>query len=145
TGEADKYCTCMYISLRTRLRLSDGSMLHPDLIRLMRRLCRDGKFRKREPEQVFSMFESVSRGEELYIRPYKHRSHYDIDTFLAFEPSVYAPVIAQKLIDHRAALERFPEYDMIVRAFAELQPMDESIVPDNSLVREFIGGSSFEY
>ena len=145
TGEADKYCTCMYIALRTRIRLSDGSMIHPDLIRLMRRLCRDGKFRKREPEDVFRMFESVSRGEELYIRPYKHRSHYDIDTFMAYEASLYKPVIEQKLIDHRASLERFPEYEMIMRALAQLDPIDERFVPDNSLAREFVGGSTFDY
>ena len=145
TGQADKFCTCMYVSVRTRLRRSDGSMLHPDLIRLMRRLCRDTLFRKRLPEEVFKMYKSVNRGEELSIRPYKSRSHYDIDTFMAYEPSVYKTVLENKLIGRREKLSCFPEYDRLLRFMKELDEMELSYVPDNSLIREFVGGSSFNY
>ena len=145
TGDADKYCTCIYVSVRTRLRSSTGRMLHPARIRLMRRLCRDGLFRKRTPADVFSMFESVSRGEELYIKPYKNRAHYDIDTFMAYEPSVYRTFILDKLISERDKLEAFPEYDDLITFMKEIDVMDFSHVPANSLVREFVGGSEYDY
>ena len=145
TGDADKYCTCIYVSVRTRLRGAGGRMLHPSRIRLMRRLCRDGIFRKRTPSDVFSMFESVSRGEELYITPYKNRAHYDIDTFMAYEPSVYRTFILDKLISERDKLEHFPEYEDIITFMKEINVMDFSHVPSNSLVREFVGGSEYDY
>ena len=91
------------------------------------------------------MFESVSRGEELYIKPYKNRAHYDIDTFMAYEPSVYRTFILDKLISERDKLEVFPEYDELITFMKEIDVMDFSHVPANSLVREFVGGSEYDY
>jgi len=68
TGE-NNFATCIYISVRTRLKDRNNKILHPRIIRLIRRLCRDSLFRGRNLESIFSYFESVSEGEDKYIFP----------------------------------------------------------------------------
>lgn len=145
TGDTDAFTTCVYVSVRTRIREGDGTLLHPRSIRLMRRLCRDKLFRGRSAHDVFKMLASVNRGEDLYIMPHKHRADFDIDTFLAFEPSVYRNMLLTEL-------ERSPElagysedYEPMLTALKGLSPLNAEAVPENSLVREFIGGSSLKY
>lgn len=147
TGEADKFALCMYVSIRTRLRSEDGSLLHPRQIRLMRRLCRDSLFRKRDYHAIFSMFESVCRGEDLYIRPYKSRADFDIDTFMAYEAPVYKSYIESRLRENGEAerLNDFPCYAELLKFLGELAPIDSGYVPAASIIREFIGGSELKY
>ena len=82
TGE-NNFATCIYISVRTRLKDRNNKILHPRIIRLIRRLCRDSLFRGRNLESIFSYFESVSEGEDKYIFPFKHRADFQIDTFMS--------------------------------------------------------------
>lgn len=145
TGDTDDFTTCVYVSVRTRIRNSDGTLLHPRLIRLMRRLCRDKLFRGRNAKDVFSMLPSVTRGEDLYIMPHKKRAHFDIDTFLAYEPSVYRSVLMEDLSDASEFSEYSEDYNELIKTLNELSPLPGNNVPSDSLVREFIGGSSFEY
>lgn len=147
TGSSDKYAMKVYVSVRTRLQSPDGDLLHPRHIRLMRRLCRDRLFRKREYAEIFNMFESVSRGEDLFIFPFKERADLDIDTFMAYEASVYKPIIENELsrIADKDELKIYPEYEGIVKFLSVLSEIDSGYVPINSLMREFIGGSEFEY
>ncbi len=147
TGDSDEFSMCMYVSVRTRLRADDGSLLHPRQIRLMRRLCRDSLFRKRSFREICSMFESVSRGEDLYITPFKKRADYDIDTFMAYEPPVYKAYIENELAAQSAdgSLDEFSEFAEIKKFLGELNVINSSYVPPASLIREFIGGSELKY
>ena len=145
TGDTDDFTTCVYVSVRTRIRNSDGTLLHPRLVRLMRRLCRDKLFRGRSAKDVFAMLPSVTRGEDLYIMPHKSRAHFDIDTFIAYEPSVYCSVLMEDLKDAEEFSDYSEDYSELIKTLKELSPLSGSEVPSDSLVREFIGGSSFEY
>lgn len=129
----------LYVSVRTRLSTADGGRLHPMEIRLLRRMLRDIKYRGRQPAETLRMFRSVQRGEERYIMPYKPRSNFDVDTFCAYEVSVYKPMIAS-LIEPLAAQ---PEIAALLPVLAEISPLDEAAVPTDALIREFIGGSSY--
>lgn len=139
TGNSEDFTTCVYVSVRTRI--SDGDkLLHPSKIRLMRRLMRDKLFRGRSISDTFEFFKSVERGENLYIMPYKNRADFDIDTFIKYEPLVYRDILLPEL---EAASEDFAEYGDYsdIEYFLKLlSPVDSSIVPENSLIREFIGG-----
>lgn len=142
TGNTDGYTTCVYVSVRTRIKNSSGT-LHPRYIRLMRRLCRDKLFRGRSVNEVFSMLPGVTRGEDLYIMPYKGRANIEIDTFLAYEPSVYAFMLMNDLKDtENIPGDSCPE---LLETLRELSTLSGEYVPPDSLVREFIGGSSFSY
>lgn len=137
-GHSDEYTNRVYVSVRTRLE-SGGELLHPSKIRLMRRLIRDKLYRGRSITETMEFFKSVERGENLYIMPYKHRASFDIDTFIAYEPMVYRDILLDDL--HRVS-RTYPEYGKyadIEKFLRKLEPLDPANVPDNSLVREFIG------
>lgn len=144
TGDTADITNCVYVSVRTRIK-SGRKILHPSNIRLMRRLNRDKLFRARRLDEVFKMNKSVIRGEELYIMPTKHRADISIDTFLAYEASVYSNMLLSELERTENIMAYRNDYNMLLSMLRELRPLDAGYVPENSLVREFIGGSSFKY
>ena len=135
----DEQTVRLYVSVRTRMITADSTPLHPMEIRLLRRMLRDIKFRGRQAADTLRMFRSVQRGEENHIMPYKHRSSYDIDTFCAYEVSVYKPMVTA-LLEPLAAQ---PEIAALLPALEELHALDASFVPSDALIREFIGGSEY--
>lgn len=138
TGETEKKASCVYVSVRTRLKTDNGDILHPSQVRLMRRLIRDRLFRGRKFDDIFAMFSSVQRGENLYIMPHKHRADYDIDTFIDYEAPVYKSIIYDELKSHKETA--FPDLrTMTLRYLKELEPLSPKLVPENSLIKEFIG------
>ena len=145
TGDSDDFTTCMYVSVRTRIRTKYGLTLHPRKIRLMRRLNRDRLFRCRSLEDIFDMFESVTKGEEKYIMPYKKRATIEINSFIPYEASVYAKMLRSDVENNREAFAAIEDGDVMLKVLTELEPLSEELVPSDSLVREFIGGSSLNY
>lgn len=144
TGNAaENFSNGIYISVRTRIISEDDVTLHPSVIRLMRRLCRDRLFRGRELPDIFEMFVSVSRGEDLYIMPYKHRASMDIDTFIPYELSVYSELLLSDLKAVEGIMNNSENYRQTEKFLSEMIPLSGSIVPEASLIREFIGGGSF--
>lgn len=145
TGDTDSFTNCLYISVRTRIVSSDNDILHPRLIRLMRRLSRDRLFRGRRLQDVFEMFNSVSAGEELYIMPHKHRAVFDIDTFMPFEAAIYSEILHSELLAIEADMADNANYRQIVKFLGEIHPVAADVLPEASLIREFVGGSSLPY
>lgn len=143
TGSYDT--TKIYVSVRTRLVNDDGSVLHPRRIRLMRRLMRDSLFRGRKYQDIFKYFESVSIGEDKYIMPFKPLAQFDIDTFHSYEVSVYRNYLLTDLLSIQDSMESNLEYNQIVSFLSELIDTSSNVVPNTSIVREFIGGSDFQY
>ncbi len=140
TGDAP--ANRIYLSVRTRITCDD-ERLHPSLIRFARRLIRDQRTRGRAPAESCEMLSSISRGENLYIMPYKHLADYELDTFMGYELSVYQPILLET-VRKLAELECADDgIRMLLRFLEALTPMDQEWVPEQSLVREFIGGSVF--
>lgn len=139
TVPENKLCK-LYVSVRTRIT-DEGIVLNPAKIRLMRRMIRDRNFRKRSLKETMNMFRSVEAGENKYIMPYKHRSDYDIDTFMAYEMSVYN----YNLLDDLRGMSDIPELEDVITIMSALAPLDNELVPKDSLIREFIGKGEFKY
>lgn len=138
TGGTSEKASCVYVSVRTRLKTDNGDILHPSQVRLMRRLIRDRLFRGRSFDDIFAMFTSVQRGENLYIMPHKHRADYDVDTFIDYEASVYKSIIYDELKAYKETA--FPDLrKMTLRYLKELEPISAELIPANSLIKEFIG------
>lgn len=133
----EKICK-IYVSVRTRITCGN-IILHPSKIRLMRRMIRDSKFRQRSLRETMNMFASVEQGENKYIMPYKYRSDYDVDTFLPYELSLYR----DKLLYSLHEMDDVPELADITEVMENLLPVVEEAVPQNSMVREFIGNGEF--
>lgn len=128
----------IYVSVRTRVTCND-IILHPSKIRLMRRMIRDSNFRQRSLRETMNRFESVEAGENKYIMPYKYRSDYDVDTFVPYELSLYRETLLEKLHE----MNDIPELSNITEVMENLLPLDDSAVPYDSMVREFIGNGEF--
>ncbi len=125
----------LYVSVQSRIVSMQDNPLHTMEIRLLRRLLRDYRCRGRQPQDTLRMFRSVQSGEDKYIRPYKHRSTFDIDTFHAYEVNVYKPLAMPLLLP----LADQPEIAELLPILDELVALGENRVPAKSLIREFIG------
>lgn len=145
TGITDGFANCIYVSVRTRVQSQSGGVMHPSHIRLMRRIIRDKLYRARKPADTFDMFASVERGENLYIMPYKQRAEYNIDTFIPYELSVYKSFLQQDFQELSETYENFKKFELMNEILNELDDIELSKVPSKSLIREFIGGSGYEY
>lgn len=130
----------IYVSVRTRV-VCDDIVLHPSMVRLMRRMIRDSNFRKRTPRETLNMFQSVEAGENKYIMPFKHRADYDVDTFMAYELSAYKDDILDKLRE----LDDAPELADTIAVMEKLIPIKKEDITPDSLICEFIGHGQFKY
>ena len=136
----DGRTTRIYVSVRTRITPRSGHPLHPSKIRLVRRMLRDSTGRGRALSETIAMRERVDRGEQRYIMPFKPRAHGSIDSFYSAELGVYRPLLRDEL--ERLAL---PELSDVVEVMRELPDVPADLVPQDSLLREFIGGSTLPY
>lgn len=141
-GNTDAYSHRLYVSVRTRVTASDGERLHPCKLRLMRRMLRDNLFRHRSAEDTIVMFPSVQRGENRYILPFKNRAEIHIDTFIPYEPAFYRQCFYEQLSQ---LAPKYADVRDIVKAMKELMPISDHFIPEDALLREFIGGSSLSY
>lgn len=127
----------IYVSVKTRLKTKTES-LRPSMVRLMRRLVRDKRFRGRTPLEIWEMYKLVALGEEQYIKPFRHLADIDIDTFVPYEAAVYKPLLED---DVNIICEKFPsneDMNTLRNVLAELSPLSYELVPDYSIVHEFI-------
>lgn len=136
----DGRTTRIYVSVRTCITPRSGHPLHPSKIRLVRRMLRDRTGRGRALSETIAMRERVDRGEQRYIMPFKPRAHGSIDSFYSAELGVYRPLLLDDL--ERLAL---PELSDVVEVMRELPDVPADLVPQDSLLREFIGGSTLPY
>ena len=137
-GIPDENSAKIYVSVRTRITCN-GEELHPSKIRLMRRLVRDLLFRKRSFHDTMMMYNSVEEGENKYIMPYKYRSTYDVDTFMAYEICAYKPF----LLEAFEQMHDNPLVEDMLRFLSEAAPLLPDEVTPDSLICEFIGKGEF--
>ncbi|MCL1907908.1 MAG: hypothetical protein FWG12_00895 [Holophagaceae bacterium] len=135
----------IYISALTQLSLDDHNRIMTTDVRLIRRIVRDRSFRGYSASRTISMWPSVIRGEKKNIFPYQGEADLMFNSSLVYEPAVLRPFAERFLLEVPMEDDSFGEADRLlhfVRMFAPIFP-DE--IPHTSLLREFIGGSSFEY
>ncbi|MBQ9483635.1 MAG: nucleoside kinase [Ruminiclostridium sp.] len=145
TGNIGDHATTVYVSVRTRLKNDESNLLHPSKVRLMRRIVRDKLFRGRGIAETLEFFKWVQRGEQRFIMPYKDKAMFDIDTFIAYEPAVYKPFILDELLAVRDTYPDYEQFTDLEEFLTEIDGMSTDAVPVNSLVREFVGGSHYDY
>lgn len=134
--------TRIYVSVRTRITTHAGQTLHPSCIRLARRLLRDRTGRGRSLRETIEMRGKVDRGEQAYIMPFKPNAHFSVDSFYSAELSVYRPFLLDDLTD---LAPEYPDLALLTQTLRELPDTSADLVPRDSLLREFIGGSELNY
>lgn len=138
TGKSSEYSCGIYVSVRTRLQTSDGSLMHPSKIRLMRRLTRDRLHRARSFEESLKRYKSVEDGVTSYILPFKKNAQFQIDSFMGYESAVLRPEILDDLLKLRDTYKDYKMFEDLEKVLEESMPISKALIPDNSLLREFI-------
>lgn len=131
----------VYVSALTQLNLDRHNRVSTTDTRLIRRIVRDARERGYTARQTIDRWESVRRGEKRHIFPYQENADVMFNSALVYELSALKP-LAEPLL--RQVQHRTPEFIEARRLLAFLEwflPVDADIVPENSLVREFLGGS----
>jgi uridine kinase len=131
----------IYISALTQLNLDHHNRVSTTDTRLLRRIVRDARERGYSALETIRRWESVRRGEKRYIFPFQENADVMFNSALVYELAVLKP-LAEPLL--RQVPFGTPEYIEAKRllAFQEwFLPLEGDLVPDNSILREFIGGS----
>lgn len=136
----DEECARVYVSIRSQFVDTTGE-LRSKIIRLARRILRDTKTRDRDPHDTLNMFDSVNEGEDEYIKPFMKRCNYSIDTIIPYEINIYRTM----LLDTLKTLPPTTDVESLCKVVENAKPLDPALIPDNSLIREFIGNSSLKY
>jgi len=134
----------VYVSALTQLNLDRHNRVSTTDTRLIRRMVRDARERGYSAAQTISGWESVRRGEKLHIFPYQENADVMFNSALVYELAALKP-LAEPLL--RQVQHRAPEFIEARRLLAFLEwflPLDASLIPANSIMREFLGGSSLK-
>ena len=135
----------VYVSALTQLNLDDHNRISTTDNRLLRRMVRDYQYRGHSPSVTLGMWESVLRGEDRNIFPFQDTADSAFNSALDYEIAVlkvYAEPLLQMV---RPDEEVYGEARRILEFLANFGSIPASVVPESSILREFIGGSIFRY
>lgn len=135
----------IYVSALTQLKLDDHNRIPTTDGRLLRRMVRDSQFRGQDPSMTFEMWPRVRRGEDENIFPFQGNADAVFNSALNYEIPVLkvfaSPLLRKIKVDDPAYGEALRLHEFL-KNFLDIPPED---VPRQSILREFIGGSSFNY
>jgi uridine kinase len=135
----------LYVSALTTLSIDDHNWVPTTDNRLLRRIIRDAKYRGVSAESTIKRWPSVRRGEEKWIFPYQENADAMFNSSLLFELGVIKEY-GEEVLKH--VPRDIPEYGEAIRLRRFLNyftPISDQVIPHTSLLREFLGGSSFHY
>ena len=138
----------IFASALTCLNLDDHNRIRTTDVRLLRRIVRDQQFRGYPPEETLSLWPSVRRGEEKYIFAYQENADSMLNTALHYELPILKFYAYKLLMDVPSSSPNYLLARRLIKALNYLPDVDESLmdeIPPLSLLREFIGGSTFDH
>lgn len=134
----------IYVSALTTLNLDRHNRVPTTDVRLLRRLVRDADRRGYSAQETLDRWESVRRGEKKWIFPFQENADVMFNTGLAYELAVIRPFAEPLLRQVDPESPRYIEAKRLLALLSWVLPGDPSLVPDDSLLREFIGNSILE-
>ena len=134
----------VYVSALTQMNLDDHNRLSTTDNRIIRRMIRDNRTRGANATATLNMWPSVERGENKYIFPYQNNANVMINSALDYELGVLT-TYAQPLLKmvKPSAGAAYETARRLLRFLEHVNPIPDTLVPEDSLLREFIGGSEF--
>lgn len=143
----------LYLEPLLQMKGNDGEYIHWTDIRLMRRMLRDAAHRAYDPRQTLEHWHYVRNSEMRHIIPNIVRADEIINSAMTFELPIYVDRLLANFIDWQTKYrndplreDAFMRADRVAELLKTIQPMeDDSFIPSDSVVREFIGGSSLSY
>ena len=135
----------IYLSALTQLCIDDDTILSTSDNRLVRRLVRDHRFRGHGAKQTLSMWPSVRRGEEKWIFPFQGEADVSFNTSLDYELGVLRPFASALLSEIKPGDAEYPLARRLQGVLRNFHPIPATAVPGDSILREYIGGSTLRY
>lgn len=135
----------IFISALTQISFDKHTHISTADNRLIRRLIRDSKYRGYPAAETIKRWTSVRRGEEKNIFPYQENADVMFNSATLYELAVlkkYAEPVLQTVLENQ---REYSEATRLLRFLAYFKPINDSEIPPTSLLREFLGGSSFRY
>ncbi|MBU0935032.1 MAG: nucleoside kinase [Spirochaetes bacterium] len=135
----------IYVSALTQINMDGHNRISTTDNRLLRRMVRDNQFRGHGALQTIKMWPSVQRGERLHIFPFQNSADAALNSALDYELGVlkiYAEPILRTI---KPMQPEYAEAKRLLNFLAYFAPIPAQFVPNDSIVREFIGESSFKY
>jgi len=135
----------IYVSALTQLNLDSNNRVSTTDNRLVRRLVRDHNFRGNTALATLSMWPSVRRGEKTWIFPYQQGADMAFNSALDYELAVLKPFVEPLLVEVKPYHPQYAEARRLLAFLSSFLGVSEHLVPPTSILREFIGHSSFHY
>lgn len=135
----------IYVSALTTISIDDHNWIPTTDNRLLRRIIRDARYRGVSPEQTIRRWPSVRRGEERWIFPYQENADAMFNSSLLFELGVMKRRGEELLSRVPHDVVEYAEAARLHRFLQYFASISEEFIPSTSLLREFLGGSSFKY
>lgn len=131
----------IYVSALTQLNLDRHNRVPTTDTRLIRRIVRDARYRGYTAQETLDRWESVRRGEKRHIFPYQENADVMFNSALVYELAVLKPLAEPLLRQVEPPSPRRVEAKRLLAFLEWFTPCPPDMVPDNSILREFIGGS----
>ena len=135
----------IYASALTTITMDDHNYIPTTDNRLLRRIIRDYKYRNNTAQQTLKRWQSVRAGEDKWIFPYQENADMMFNTAMLFELSVIKTQAVPLLEQVPENCDEYTEAHRLLHFLRYIKPIPESQIPPTSLLREFLGGSMFEY
>ena len=129
----------IYTSVATQITKNDKLFASKMDIRLIRRIIRDSAFRGSPIDNTLDMWQKVCEGQRKYITPYKNTADIKINSFIDYELCVYHHYLISLIDKVDAGSPHKEKIDELINILSEFHDLDKTDVPQNSLLREFLG------
>lgn len=134
----------IYISALTQLNVDEHNRIPTTDGRLIRRLVRDARTRGSSARRTIAMWPSVRRGEEKNIFPYQEEADVMFNSALVYELAVLKQYVEPLLFGIEKDCREYLEAKRLLKFLDYFVGIESTLVPANSLLREFIGGGCFQ-
>lgn len=138
-GLDESHITKVYISVSSRVTDDSGRVVFSKRnLRLVRRMIRDYHYRNTSVEKTLSQWQEVLKGEDKYIFPFERNASFRIDSFHPYEPCLFKSEAVELLGTVGEDSSVYPIASELKNSFSELDTIDMSKLPADSLLREFV-------
>ena len=131
----------VYVSALTQLNIDRHNRVPTTDVRLIRRIIRDATYRNYTAEDTLARWSSVRRGEKRHIFPFQEYADAMFNSSMPYELAALRPFVEPLLLRVSADSKLHVEAHRLLSFLRWVRPMESEVIPDNSLLREFIGGS----
>jgi uridine kinase len=135
----------IYVSALTQLNLDNTNRISTTDNRLMRRMVRDYRYRGYSALDTLRRWPSVRRGEKRWVFPYQRGADATFNSALDYELAVLKPYVEPLLMQIKPDVPEYTESRRLTEFLLNFLPVSSKAVPPTSILREYIGGSSYHY